>query len=434
MPEPRPALAGVRVVDLTTVVFGPLATQTLADYGAEVIKIEAPGGDSTRHTGPALEPGLSTIFLGANRNKRSVVLDLKLEAARAALLALLDTADVFIHNVRPQKLARLGLGPEALCARCPRLVYVGLHGFGEGGPYAGQPAYDDIIQSLSGAADLMQHQAGEPRFLPTIAADKVCSHMAVHAVMAALLQRAHSGRGQVVEVPMFESMVSFLLAEHLYAGHLRPGGEMGYPRSLGEARKPYRTADGHACLMPYSNEHWARFFAAVGAPEHAADPRFASIGQRTQHVAELHRTVAAFVVQRPSAYWLDLCRELDIPCAPVRALQDLDTDPHLQAVGLFQPVADPGPAPGGAGAGGAGAGAAGPGTGRVYRFTRQPVRLADTRVPLRMPPRLGEHTQQVLDSLPLAPAQRQALGLDTGRSPPVEATSPGPDPNLEPGP
>lgn len=389
MPEPRPALAGVRVVDLTTVVFGPLATQTLADYGAEVIKIEAPGGDSTRHTGPALEPGLSTIFLGANRNKRSVVLDLKLEAARAALLALLDTADVFIHNVRPQKLAALGLDAATLRARCPRLVYVGLHGFGEGGPYAGQPAYDDIIQSLSGAADLMQHQAGEPRFLPTIAADKVCGHMAVHAVLAALFQRTRTGRGQVVEVPMLEGMTAFLLAEHYYQRHLQPGGELGYPRSLGPSRKPHRTADGHVCVMPYTDTHWQRFFAACGRPDLAADPRFVGIAQRTRHVAELHAEVAALVLQQPSAHWLALCAGLDIPCAPIRQLHELEDDPHLRAVGLFQDVAD--------------------GEGPPYRFVRQPVRLSDSAVPMTLPPRLGQHTHEVLATLPLSDAQRAAL-------------------------
>jgi crotonobetainyl-CoA:carnitine CoA-transferase CaiB-like acyl-CoA transferase len=216
------ALSGVRVLDLSSVIFGPMASQVLADYGAEVIKIEPPQGDSTRHTGPALEPGMAAMFMGSNRSKKSVVLDLKQEQAQAALHALLQGADVLMHSMRPQKLARLGLDPDSLRKQYPRLIYVGLHGFGEDGPYAGQPAYDDVIQGMSGLADLMQRQTGEARYLPTIAADKTCALVAAHAVLAALYQRERRGEGSYVEVPMYETMAGFNLVEHFYGMHFTP--------------------------------------------------------------------------------------------------------------------------------------------------------------------------------------------------------------------
>ncbi len=395
-----PALAGVRIVDLSSVVFGPYATQILADYGADVIKVESPEGDSTRYTGPALEPGRSAIFLGVNRNKRSVVLDLKQPAAREALLRLTDAADVFVHSVRPQKLEKLGLGPEALMARNPRLIYVGLHGFGEDGPYAGQPAYDDIIQGLSGIADLMNRQTGTPRYFPTIAADKTCGQIAAHAVLAALFQRERTGRGQFVEVPMFESMAAFLLVEHFYGRHLADGAPAdapdrspGYPRVLTPWRRPYRTADGHVCMMPYTNAHWRRFFEHEGHAEHARDPRFADIAARTRHIAELYEIVGEIVARRSTAQWLAICADLEIPAAPVNRLEDLENDPHLQATGLFPAV----PGPGGAG----------------YRLIRNPVRLADSEVPLRMPPALGEHTREVLLEAGLPAEAVQGL-IDSG--------------------
>jgi len=393
------ALHGVRVIDLTTVVFGPYATQTLADYGADVIKIEAPEGDSTRYTGPAHEAGMSSLFLGVNRNKRSVVLDLKQAAAREALLALTDEADVFIHNVRPQKLAKLGLTPEILCARNERLIFVGLHGFGEGGTYAGLPAYDDIIQALSGAADLMNRQSGRPGYFPTIAADKTCGHMAVHAILAALYQRTRTGQGQVIEVPMFESTVSFLLAEHFYARHLRGEGhaeeatadDLGYPRTLASWRRPYATTDGYVCIMPYTDENWRRFFAAADQPEVADEPRFKDIASRTRNIAALYALTGTIVEQQTTAHWLALCESLEIPSAPINRLEDLENDPHLKSVNFFQTLTDK--------------------DDRSYCFPRAPVKLSRSSVPLVAPPRLGEHSEAVLGELGLAPeVLRQALG------------------------
>ena len=232
-------LDGFRVLDLSSVVLGPLATQVLGDLGAEVIKIESPEGDTTRRTGPQRSPGMAALFMGVNRNKRSAVLDLKQAAARDALWRLIDRADVFIHSIRPQKIARLGFGHESVCERNPRIVYAGLHGYRTDGPYGGQPAYDDVIQGRSGSADLMARLVGEPRYMPTIMADKTCALVAAYSVIAALLARERTGRGQFVEIPMFETMAAFNLTEHIYGRAFDPAeAEMGYPRVLVPWRRP----------------------------------------------------------------------------------------------------------------------------------------------------------------------------------------------------
>lgn len=386
----RSALAGVRVLDLTSVVFGPYASQILADYGADVIKIESPEGDSTRRTGPQQEDGLAAIFLAINRNKRSVVLDLKQAAAREALLALVDGADVLMHSMRPAKMARLGLDPDTLCARNPRLVYAGLYGFGEGGAYAGLPAYDDIVQGLSGVADITQRQGGTPRYLPTIAADKTCGLVAAHAILAALFQRERTGLGQRLEVPMFESMASYLLVEHLYGRHLQDTpGAAGYPRVLAPWRRPYQTADGHLCMMPYTDAHWRRFFTETGHADLAGDARFADISARTRHIETLYELVGGIVAGRDTAHWLALCQRLEIPAAPVNRLEDLEHDPHLRSVDFFVPLQSA--------------------AGKRYRFARNPVRLQRSQVAPAMPPRLGEHTRQVLRQAGLEPERVEAL-------------------------
>lgn len=388
------ALGGVRILDLSSVVFGPYASQILADYGADVVKVEAPAGDSTRRTGPAQEPGLAAIFLGLNRNKRSIVLDLKQPSAREALLALADQADVLMHSMRPAKMETLGLGPETLCARNPRLVYAGLYGFGAGGAYDGRPAYDDIIQGLSGLADLVDRQTGTPRYLPTVAADKTCGLVAAHAILAALFQRERTGRGQQLEVPMFESMASFALVEHYYGRHLRDEpGEAGYPRALTPNRRPCRTADGHICLMPYTDAHWRGFFIAAGRPDLAEDPRFADISARTRNIEALYELQAGIVAAHDTAYWLALCERLEIPAARINRLQDLENDPHLQSVDFFVPLESA--------------------CGSRYRFVRNPVRMQHSQVPPAMPPRLGEHTREVLRQAGLDDARIDAL-LETG--------------------
>jgi crotonobetainyl-CoA:carnitine CoA-transferase CaiB-like acyl-CoA transferase len=371
------ALDGIKILDLTSVVFGPYASQILADYGAEVIKVESPEGDSTRNTGPRLEEGLSAIFLGVNRNKKSICLNLKDPEAKDALLKLVDQADVLMHSVRPQKMLALGLDHETLLKRNPKLIYAGLHGFGNGGAYAGRPAYDDIIQGLSGIADIMTIQSGTPRYLPTIAADKTCGIAAAHAILAALFQRERTGQGQFIEIPMFETMTSYVLVEHLYGHHL-PGhsDEIGYPRVLTEWRKPYQTQDGYVCMMPYTDKHWQTFFEESGHPQYAVDERFTKISARTKYIAELYELAGQIVSKHPTSYWLDFCDTHEIPAAAANLLEDLESDPHLKSVGFFTDIQND--------------------KGHQYRFTRSPIRMEHSAVEPAMAPRLGEHTRAEL--------------------------------------
>lgn len=365
------------MIDLSTVVLGPYASQFLGEYGADVIKIEALDGDSTRRIGPSTEANMGSLFLGVNRNKRSVALDLKHPDGRQALLELIDGADVFLHNMRPQKIERLGFGPDALCARNPRLVYAGLHGFSSRGPYAGRPAYDDVIQGLSGMAALMEMQSGTPRYLPTTVADKVGSLVAVQAVLAALLKRGRTGRGVVIEMPMFETVVTFGLVEHLYGGSFEPPlDRIGYVRALMPHRRPYPTLDGFLCIMPYSDEQWRSFLTLVGDAEALSDARFANISLRTQNIDALYERLGGHIATRKTADWLDLCSQLDIPAAVMNRLDDLQKDPHLQAVGHFQKVHD-----------------AAMGT---LVFASNPVSFDAWRPVAEVPPRLGENTVAVL--------------------------------------
>lgn len=370
-------LAGIRVLELSSVVFGPYAGQFLGDYGADVVKIEAPDGDMARQVGACSEPGMAALFLGVNRNKRSVAIDLKRSEGRTALLRLVDRADVFMHNIRPQKLASLGLEPKRLLAHNPRLVYAGLHGFGEGGPYHGRPAYDDIIQGLSGMANLMERQGGAPRYLPTTVADKAAALVAVQAILAALLQRGRTGRGCVVEVPMFETVVSFALVEHL-EGHSYdpPRGPIGYPRALSKLRSPMATLDGHLCIMPYTDRHWSSFFEAVGDSGYATDPRFSTMADRSQNVELLYARMAGHLRSAATTHWLSLCERLDIPAARVNRLEDLQSDPHLRVMGHFRRIHD---------------------RGGTFVSPANPVRFDASQPGVRMPPRLGEHTVQVLE-------------------------------------
>ncbi|WP_194725154.1 CaiB/BaiF CoA transferase family protein [Noviherbaspirillum malthae] len=376
-------LDGIRVLDLSTVVFGPYASQILADYGADVIKIETPEGDSTRKTGPATEPGMSAIFLGVNRGKRSIVLDLKTADAREALLKLVDTADVLMHSIRPQKLAAIGLDPDALRKRNPKLVYVGLLGFADGGPYSGMPAYDDIIQGLSGCAALMEKQTGKPQYFPTIAGDKTCGLVAAHAILAALFKRERTGIGSYVEVPMLESMVAFNLVEHFYGQHFEPPlADAGYPRVLNQWRRPYRTTDGYICAMPYTDAHWKRFFIESGRPELAVDERFTNIAARTTHIATLYEIAAEVISGRSTEVWLETFSRLEIPASPMRRLDELPQDEHLQQTGFFETLTDPQMG--------------------TLKFPGVPVRFDQQRPPVRMAPRLGEHTEQIMAELGIA--------------------------------
>src|SRR5271154_2609601 len=293
--KPGP-LARIKVIDLTTVVLGPLATQILGDLGAEVIKIEAPEGDIMRYAGPARHREMGHVFLNLNRNKRSLCLDLKRNEAADVLLTLVRQSDVFTHNMRPQAMARLGFAYGRLRGVNPRLVYCSAHGYGQVGPLADRPAFDDIILGAAGFVALEQATGGEARFVPTLVGDKTVGLTMVYAVVAALLQRERTGAGQAVEVPMLETMTAFVMAEHM--GGLTfdpPIGPPGYSRMLAPDRRPHRTADGHICILPYSDRHWRDFFRIAGRSELADDPRLTDAQTRSRYVAELYALIAECV-------------------------------------------------------------------------------------------------------------------------------------------
>ncbi len=389
-------LTGVRIVDLTTVVLGPYATQMLGDLGADVIKVEAPSGDTTRHTGPRRHPHMAAMFLGVNRNKRSIILDLKTAAGRGVLNRLIDTADVFVHNIRPQKLKGLGLAPDDLLARRPQLVFAGVHGWREDGPYGGRPAYDDLIQGVCGIAGLMETMTGAPRYAPTILADKTCGLMAAQAILAALFHREKTGRGQAVEIPMFETMVSYLMVEHLYgATFAPPEGPMGYVRVLAPWRRPYATADGRICVLAYTDRQWRRFWQAAGRPEMMEDPRFADLAARTAHIDDVYRLAAEALATKTTAEWLALFDDLEIPAGPVNALEDLAGDAHLKAIGFFRRVTHPSEGD-----------LVMPDT--PLRFSDSPARIA------RLPPRFGEHGREILCELGFTGEEIETLAAAGG--------------------
>jgi crotonobetainyl-CoA:carnitine CoA-transferase CaiB-like acyl-CoA transferase len=371
-------LDGLRVLDLTSVVLGPLATQTMGDMGADIVKIEGPAGDTTRYTGPKRSADMSALYMGLNRNKRSIVLDLKQQSAKDALWRLIDTADVFLHSVRPQAMERLGFGTDAVCARNPRIIYAGIHGFRMDGPYAGRPAYDDVIQGLSGSADLMARLVGEPRYMPTIMADKTCGLVTVNAVLAALLEREKSGRGQFVEIPMFETMVAFNMADHIF-GHTfdPPEGPMGYSRVLTPSRRPYKTTDGYICLLAYTDIQWVRFWEEVGQPDLKDDPRFDSLASRADNIEAVYSLAGEFIATRSTREWLDTLERLEIPCGEITEMEDIPDDPHMKAVGFFRKEDHP--------------------TEGAITVPDTPVQFSRTPASIdRLQPNLGEHSAEIL--------------------------------------
>jgi len=373
-------LRGVRVIDLTTVAMGPYATQILGDMGADVVKVEAPEGDVFRYAAPQKSAGMGAAFLNLNRNKRSVVMDLKRPEERARLVELVRGADVFVFNVRPQSMRKLGLDYETLRAANPRLVYCGAYGFSERGPYAGQPAFDDIIQAMSGIAALQGRNApAGPAYVNTIIADKAAGLTAAYAIAMALYERERSGEGQAIEVPMFETIVSFTLVEHLAGETFVPAqGAMGYERVLSANRRPYRTRDGYIGLLPYTTAQWQRFFTVAGEPALASDPRVADPATRSRNIDTLYAELARIVASRTSAEWVELLKDADIPMSPVRAPDELLDDPHLAAIDFFAAMSHPSEG--------------------ELRTLGIPVTFSRTPGSVRRPPpRLGEHTREILE-------------------------------------
>jgi crotonobetainyl-CoA:carnitine CoA-transferase CaiB-like acyl-CoA transferase len=389
-------LTGVRVLDLTSVIMGPFATHVLADMGADVIKIEAPEGDSLRHYEPQRHPGMAGNILNLHRNKRSIVLDLKREACRRALDRLIGSADVFVHNLRPKAIAGLGYTYERVRALAPDIVYCGAYGFGARGPYRDKAAYDDLIQAGSGIAALYGEVHGEPAYVPTVICDKLAGQAIAYAILAALFQRANGGGGQAVEVPMFETTIELTLAEHMFGfAFVPPLSPPGFKRLMSRARKPYRTLDGYACILPYSDRNWQDFYAYTGRTEFADDPRFQRLSDRVHNIDLLYSTVEEEAAKRPTAEWVAFCDRVSIPCMPVLSLAELPDDPHVRAVQLFGEADHPS-------------------EGR-YRTVRSPVSFGTAPFRIRRhAPRLGEHTQEVLAEAGLTQGEIDAaLGRPT---------------------
>ncbi|MFS2050207.1 CaiB/BaiF CoA transferase family protein [Variovorax sp. Varisp41] len=397
-------LEGVRIVDMTSVLMGPYATQILGDLGADVIKIEPPGGDTVRGIGPARHAGMGGIFLHANRSKRSVVLDLKQPAGREALLRLAAEADVLIYNVRPQAMARLGLGHAEVAAVNPRILYVGVYGYGQDGPYAAKPAYDDLIQGAVAIPTLgVRAGAPVPRYVPSAMVDRIVGMSAANAVSAGLFHRERTGRGQAIDVPMFETMAQFVLGDHMGGQTFEPPlGPAGYARLLNEQRRPYATRDGHLCVLIYNDKQWKTFFGLIGrAQAMEDDPRFSSIGARTEHIGELYQLVGEAMRTRTSAEWTALLEAADIPVMPMHTLESLMDDPHLAAVGFFETVEHPSEG--------------------HMRSMAIPTRWSGSPPSVsRHAPRLGEHSAEVLAEAGYSMAQIAAMAAQGATLLPAE--------------
>ena len=371
-------LSGIIVLDLSSVILGPMAAQYLGDMGADVIKVEGPEGDVTRLIGPRRSEGMGALYLANNRNKRSVVLDLKTPDGQQALRRLAASSDVLLHSIRTSAAARIGLSYEALKAINPRLIYCHVTGFQDDGPYGGRPAYDDIIQALSGLAMLQKIPAGEPRYVPSIVADKVVAVHAAYAITLALLHRERNGEGQDVRVPMFETMVAFNTQEHLGGSVFDPPvGKMGYEPVRHGMRRPFKTLDGYLCFFPYNDAHWHRFFDVIERPDLAADPVFGTMRGRQANLGRLWEQAGRLIAERGNAEWLELLGGTDVPHAVLNSLEDLLDDPHLNAVGFWQMHDHP--------------------TEGSLRLPANPISLSATPPSIRsLPPRLGQHTNEVL--------------------------------------
>lgn len=393
-------LSGIRVLDLTAVVLGPFATQTLGDWGAEVIKVEPPAGDLVRASGVRKHRGMASVFLGVNRNKRSLCLDLKTPEGAEVLRRLVPRVDALVTNVRPAGMARLGFGWEACAALNPRLVYAVATGFGQDGPHRARPAFDEVIQAASGLAAVVGGEDGPPAFVPSLVADKITGMALLSAVLAALLHRERTGEGQLVEVPMLETLAAFVAVEHLGGATFEPpAGPPGYERL--RHRKPVATSDGWITLLPYTAANWRAFFTAAGRPELVETLGTDDATMRNANIGAVYAAVADLARSRPTAEWLALCERLDIPVTAFSTLEDLPAHPHLEAVGMF-PVSEH------------------PTEGRL-RQARPPARFAATPAAVRRhAPRLGEHTAEVLSELGYGEAairgmaERRAVVLGDG--------------------
>jgi crotonobetainyl-CoA:carnitine CoA-transferase CaiB-like acyl-CoA transferase len=388
-------LQGIKVIDMTTVLMGPYATQMLGDYGADVVKVESLDGDVTRLIGPTRHPGMGPVFLNTNRNKRSICLDLKKPAGREAVLRLIEQADVLIYNVRPQAMARLDLGYDVVSKRNPRLVYAGVFGFGQDGPYAAKPAYDDLIQGATGLPALMaQTSDGMPRYVPNALVDRIVGLTAVGAICASLVHRDRTGRGQRVDIPMFETMAGFVLGDHMGGLTYQPPLDKGgYARHLSRDRRPYKTADGYICVIVYNDKQWESFFKATGRDDLRADPRFATFAGRAVNIDAVYGELARIFEGRTTAEWQELLTRADIPVMPMHDLESMLEDPHLVATGYFPVVEHPTEGP--------------------IRSMKVSARWSETPAEtVRLAPRLNQHGEEILRQAGFSPDEIAAMIRD----------------------
>ncbi|MBN8975887.1 MAG: CoA transferase [Xanthobacteraceae bacterium] len=388
-------LQGIKVVDMTTVLMGPFATQTLGDYGADVIKIESLDGDVTRQIGPTRHPGMGPVFLNANRSKRSICLDLKKDAGRAVVLRLVANADVLVYNVRPQAMQRLRLGYDDVAAVNPRLIYAGVFGFGQDGPYAAKAAYDDLIQGGSALAHLMARGGdGTPRYVPNALVDRIVGLNAVGAILASLVHRDRTGVGQRVDIPMFETMAGFVMGDHLGGLTYEPPLDQGgYARHLSPDRRPYKTSDGYVCVIVYNDKQWDKFLAATGRDDLRSDPRFATFAGRATNIDHVYAELARIIALRSTAEWIKLLDEADVPALPMHDLVSILSDPHLVATEFFPTVEHPS-------------------EGKI-RSMRTAATWSETPAePTRLAPRLGEQSEDVLREAGYSPDEIAQLVKD----------------------
>ena len=372
-------LEGIKVIDMTTVLMGPYATQMLGDYGADVIKVESLDGDVTRQIGPTRHSGMGPVFLNTNRSKRSICLDLKKPAGREAVLRLIEKADVLVYNVRPQAMIRLQLGYDVVSKTNPRLIYAGVFGFGQDGPYAAKPAYDDLIQGATALPALMaQTSDGVPRYVPNALVDRIVGLTAVGAICASLVHRDKTGRGQRVDIPMFETMAGFVMGDHM--GGLTydpPLDRGGYARHLSPNRRPYKTSDGYICVIVYNDKQWGNFFKATGRDDLRSDPKFATFAGRATNIDAVYAELARILETKTTGEWNGILEKADVPVMPMHDLETLLGDPHIVATSVF-PVTEH------------------PTEGRI-RSTRVSAKWSETSAePQRLAPRLGEHSAEIL--------------------------------------
>lgn len=338
----RGPLTGIRVLDLTAVVLGPMATQVLADYGADVIKIEPPQGDLMRANGMGRSTGMSSTFMNINRNKSSVCLDLKTDEGKNQLRRLILDCDVLVHNIRVKAMDRLGLGYDDVAKINPGIVYCAATGFGEGGTHSGQPAFDDIIQGACGLAHLVGHETGVPEYPPTLLADKIAGLATANAILGALVHKMRSGEGQYIEVPMFETMVAFTMTEHLGGqGFIPPIGDAGYARLLKGGRKPTPTKDGYISLLPYTEHHWHAFFHHFGRGDFIDQFNISDRVERNKNIQAIYAELRAITVNYTTEDLMRTCRELDIPVSEIYSIHNIQSHPHLQSTHLFQTLTHP---------------------------------------------------------------------------------------------